>query len=126
MNYFILELNDEVYKLRLTSADCIEIEKSKNTKMLDYIRDYSHTTIATLLRYLCKSDRPNFSMNNACELMDKLIDNGYTLERILYDVIYEALVVSGFLTKAELEEVKNTSAKALEKNKEKIQEALQN
>ena len=57
--------------------------------------------------------------------MDKLIDNGYTLEKILYDVIYEALVVSGFLTKEELMETKKSSEQLLEKNKEKIQEVLQ-
>lgn len=125
MNFYELDLNGEIIKLRLSSADCLEIERTYKCKMLDYIRDYSHTTILTLLRYLRKSEVSNFSIGNACELMDKLIDNGYTLEKILYDVIYEALVVSGFLTKEELEETKEKSAQLLEKNKEKIQEVLQ-
>ena len=125
MKFYELELNGEIIKLRLSSADCLEIEKNYKCKMLDYIKDYSHTTILTLLRYLRKSDVTNFSINNACELMDTLIDNGYTLETILYDVIYEALVVSGFLKKEELEETKEKLAQLLEKNKEKIQEVLQ-
>lgn len=125
MKFYELELNGEIIKLRLSSADCVEIEKNYKCKMLDYIRDYSHTTILTLLRYLRKSDDKSFSLNNACELMDKLIDNGYTLEKILYEIIYEALVVSGFLTKEELEETKKSSEQLLERNKEKIQEVLQ-
>ncbi len=125
MKFYELELNGETIKLRLSSADCMEIEKSYKCKMLDYIKDYSHTTILTLLRYLRKSDDKNFTINNACDFMDKLIDNGYTLERIMIDVIYEALVVSGFLTKEELVEMKTNKEQLLEKNKEKLQEVLQ-
>ena len=106
MKYFTLDLNGEEINFRLTSLDCLEIEEKNKTKMLDYIRDYSHTTIITMLRYLRRSSVPNFSQKDACELMDKLIDNGYTFEKIVYDVIYEALVVSGFLAKEELENLK--------------------
>lgn len=125
MKFYELDLNGEIIKFRLSSADCLEIEEKYKCKMLDYIRDYSHTTILTLLRYLRKSSEPNFSIKNACELMDKLIDNGYTLEKVLYDVIYEALVVSGFLTKEELEETKKETTELLDKVKEKKREVLQ-
>lgn len=106
MKYFTLDLDGEEINFRLTSADCLEIESKNKVKMLDYIRDYSHTTIITMLRYLRKSSVQNFSQKDACDLMDKLIDNGYTIEKIVYDIIYEALVVSGFLAKQELEQMK--------------------
>ena len=108
MKYFTIELDGEEINFRLTSLDCLEIEEKTKTKMLDYIRDYSHTTIITMLRYLRKSSIPNFSQKDACELMDKLIDHGYTLEKVVYEIIYEALVVSGFLSKEELEQMKTS------------------
>lgn len=126
MRFFELDLNGVNIKFRLRSEDCITIESKNKCKMLDYIRGYSHTTIITLLQYLRKSDVPNFSQKDACDLMDKLIDNGYTLEKIVFDVIYESLVVSGFLTKEELEEMKTSSKETAEKAKEKIAEALAN
>ena len=126
MKYFELELNGEAIKFRLRSEDCLEIEEKNKCKMMEYIRDYSHTTVVTLLKYLRKSDVPNFSQKDACALMDKLIDNGYTLERIIYDVVYEALVVSGFLTKEELEQAKVETNQILQKIQEKNQEILQN
>ena len=65
-------------------------------------------TILTLLMYMRRSSIPNFSMKDAGELYDKLIDNEEfgTMEEILYNVIFEGLVVSGFLKKEELEEIK--------------------
>ena len=86
--------------------------------------DYSHTTIATLIRYLRRSEVENFSDKDAYALIDKLIDNGYTIERIVYDIIFEALVVSGFLTKEQLEEVKMELKEAQAKTKEEVKEAL--
>ena len=126
MKFFELELNGEIIKFRLRSEDCLAIEGKNKCKMLDYIRGYSHTTIITLLQYLRKSDVSNFSQKDACDLMDKLIDNGYTLEKIVFDVIYESLVISGFLTKEELEAMKASGQETAEKAKEKIAEVLAN
>lgn len=105
MNYFILELDGESIKLRLNSADSVEIEKKTGIKLLDFIQDYSITTVTTLLKYMRRSDVPNFSDKDAFALYDKLVDNGYTLEEIVFKVIYETCVVSGFLKKSDLEEM---------------------
>lgn len=114
MKYFELELNGKVIRFRLTTSECISLEEKNKCKMLDFIRDYSHTTLVTLLQSLRKAEVPNFSKADACNLMDELIDNGYTLETILYDVIYKALVVSGFLTKEELDQMKKQTEKLLQ------------
>ena len=108
MKYFEFELEGETIKLRLTSNDCVEIEKKTGQKLLDYIQDYSMQTVLTLLMYMRRSSIPNFSMKDAGELYDKLVDNEQygTMEEILYNVIFEGLVVSGFLKKEELEEIK--------------------
>lgn len=108
MKYYEFELEGETIKLRLTSNDCIEIEKKTGTKLLDYIQDYSIQTLITLLMYMRRSSIANYSMKEASELYDKLIDSEEygNMESILYDVIFEGLVVSGFLKKEELEEIK--------------------
>lgn len=108
MKYYEFELNGETIKLRLTSNDCVEIEKKTGQKLLDYIQDYSMQTVLTLLMYMRRSSIPNFSMKDAGELYDKLVDSEEygAMEEILYNVIFEGLVVSGFLKKEELEEIK--------------------
>lgn len=124
MNYYIITLNGEDIKLRLTSADSVEIEKKTGVKLLDFIQDYSITTITTLLKYMRRSDVPNFSEKDAFVLYDRLIDNGYTLEDIVFKVIYETCVVSGFLKKSDLEDMENfkkeSQATLMEKKKQEI------
>ena len=105
MNYYTFTLDGEDIKLRLTSADSVEIEKKTGVKLLDFIQDYSITTVTTLLRYMRRSDVPNFSEKDAFKLYDKLVDNNYTLEDIVFKIIYETCVVSGFLKKSDLEEM---------------------
>lgn len=124
MKFYEVDLNGETIKFRLTTADAVTLESKTNTKMMDLIMDYSHTTIATMIRYLRRSEIDNFSDKDAYALIDKLIDNGYTIERIVYDIIFEALVVSGFLTKEQLEEVKAELKTAQEKTKAEVKEAL--
>ena len=124
MKYYEIDLNGETIKFRLTTADAVTLESKTNTKMMDLVMDYSHTTIATMIRYLRRSELDNFSDKDAYALIDKLIDNGYTIERIVYDIIFEALVVSGFLTKEQLEEVKMELKTAQEKVKAETKEAL--
>ena len=124
MKYYEIDLNGETIKFRLTTADAVTLESKTNTKMMDLVMDYSHTTIATMIRYLRRSELDNFSDKDAYALIDKLIDNGYTIERIVYDIIFEALVVSGFLTKEQLEEVKMELKTAQEKTKAEMKEAL--
>lgn len=124
MKFYELDLNGQTIKLRLKSADSVVIEKKTGVKLLDFIQDYSITAVITMLTYLRRSDVPNFSEKEAYDLYDELVDNGYTLEKIMYDVIFEALVVSGFLSKGELEEMKVAKEKTQEKKKKEILEDL--
>lgn len=124
MKYYILTLDGEDIKLRLASADSVEIEKKTGVKLLDFIQDYSITTVTTLLKYMRRSEVPNFSEKDAYTLYDKLVDNGYTLEDIVFKVIYETCVVSGFLKKSDLEEMmtfkEENQATLKEKKKQEI------
>ena len=117
MKYYEIELNGETIKLRLTSSDSMAIEKKTGIKLLDFVQDYAITTVVTLLMYMRRSDVPNFSEKDATKLYDDLIDAGYTLKDILYDVIYEALAVSGFLSQEELKEMKEQAKDNSKKQK---------
>ena len=106
-------------KLRLVSSDMKTIERATKTKLLDYVSDYSITAITNLLRYMSRPAIPNFSEKDAESLYDELVDSGLTIENIVQDVIMETLVVSGFMKKEELNEVKEN---AKERKKEKLEE----
>lgn len=124
MKYFELELDGETIKFRLKSSDCLVIEKKTGTKILDFIQDYSMTAIITMLTYLRRGEKENFSEKEATDLYDKLVDNGYTMERIVFDIIFEALVVSGFLDKSQLDEMKTTKNEVADKKKAELKKVL--
>lgn len=120
MNYYIYKLNNgKELKLRLTSGECIEIENASKMSILEYVQNESMNTICTLIRYSIKEidgeKANNFSFKNAQALVDEMVENGMTFKKILTDVIYEALVVSGFLEKEDWEEMKQAQNQASKK-----------
>jgi hypothetical protein len=117
MNYYVFNYTNKngeqkEIKLRLSSGDAMEIENIKKKSIIEFLQEESMSMMITMLRYLRKSDDKNFSLGQAQSLYDELIDSGLSMKRILIDVIYEALVVSGFLEKSEWEEVKNSIQRA--------------
>lgn len=123
-NYTTKDGEEKELKLRLTSSDAIEIENIKKTKFLDFIQDESMSMIITMIQYMRRWEDKNFSLKQASLLYDELIDSGMTMKSILMNVIYETLVVSGFLEKSEWEEMKKYLTKTTEKAKESLQEIL--
>lgn len=128
MKYTYLMSNGKELKLRLTSSECIEIENATKKSILNYIQEESMTMICTLLRYMIKEidgqPQTNFSYKNAQVLYDELVDSGLTLKQILMDVIYETLVVSGFLEKEDWEEMKTAQTNASKRVQKKAVEKL--
>lgn len=128
MKYTYLMSNGKELKLRLTSSECIEIENATKKSILNYIQEESMTMICTLLHYMVKEidgqPQNNFSYKNAQVLYDELVDSGLTLKQILMDVIYETLVVSGFLEKEEWEEMKTAQTNASKRVQKKAVEKL--
>lgn len=128
MKYTYTMSNGKELKLRLTSGECIEIENATRKSILEYIQEESMTMMCTLLRYMVKEvngeEQRNFSLKNAQMLFDELVDSGMTLKQILMDVIYETLVVSGFLEKEDWEEMKTAQTNASKKVQKKAVEKL--
>lgn len=125
MKYFEFELNGETIKLRLTTENSQVIEKKTGKGLFDLVQEVNIANIVTLLMYLRRGETPNFSEKETFALCDKLIDNDYTYEKIMMEIIFEALVVSGFLTKEQLEEAKALKEEVKENNKKKVIEDLQ-
>ena len=124
MNYYTFNYTNKQgeqkeLRLRLTSADAMEIENIKKKSITEVLQEESLSMVITMLRYLRKWEEKNFSLTNAQQLYDELIDSGLSMKSILIDVIYEALVVSGFLEKDVWEEMKQ-KIKATEKKAKEL------
>jgi cysteinyl-tRNA synthetase len=125
MKFYELELENETIELRMTTTNAKALENKTGRSIFDLVSDMSVTNISKMLMYLMKGKKENVNEKEADELVDKLVDNGYTYERIMMEVIFEALVVSGFLSKEQLEEAKTMKEEVKENNKKKVLEDLQ-
>lgn len=125
MKYFEFELDGETIELRMTTTNAKTLEKKTGKGIFDLVSDMSVTNISKMLMYLLKGKKDNVSEKEADDLVDKLIDNEYTYEKIMMEIIFEALVVSGFLSKEQLEETKTLKEEVVENNKKKVIEDLQ-
>lgn len=125
MKYHTIEIKNEnnenvEVKFRLLTEHCVEIEDKTKKQVMDFVMSSSHYVVTTMLMYLRRSEVPNFSKQDAFKLMDLLIENGYTIETIIYEIIFEALVVSGFLSKAQLEEIKSEVTEVQQEMKKEL------
>lgn len=125
MKCYEIELNGEIIKLRLTSELIMEIEKKNNKSIIEIMKDVSQTNIIMLLMYMRRFEIPNYSQKEASQLYDKFIDNEYSMQDVVFKVIYEGLVVSGVMTKGELSQLKEMVGIKDKEIKKKIEE-LQN
>lgn len=122
MKCYEIELNGETIRLRLRSVDICELEKKNNKSIIQLMKEVSQTNIVMFLMYMRRHEFPNYSNKEANELYDKLIDNDYTMTSIIFDIIYETLVVSGVMTKGELTRLKEVMGVTQEKVDKKLQE----
>lgn len=125
MKFYELELENETIELRMTTTNAKALENKTGRSIFDLVSDMSVTNISKMLMYLMKGKKENVNEKEADDLVDKLVDNGYTYEKIMMEVIFEALVVSGFLSKEQLEEAKTLKEEVKENNKKKAIEELQ-
>lgn len=125
MKYFELPLDGETIELRMTTTNAKALENKTGRSIFDLVSDMSVTNISKMLMYLMKGKKENVNEKETDELVDKLIDNGYTYERIMMEIIFEALVVSGFLSQEQLEEATTLKEEVKKSNKKKVMEDLQ-
>ena len=58
------------------------------------------------------------------QLVDELVDAGYTIERIIMEIIYETLVVSGVISEEDLENIKSEKEKINNMTEEEKKELI--
>lgn len=140
MKYFEFEFENPVFdedgeiektekeklELRMTTTNAKVLENKTGKSIFDLVQDMSVTNISKMLMYLLKGKKDNVNEKDADLLTDKLVNAGFTFEKIMMEVIFEALVVSGFLSKEQLEEAKTLKEEVKESNKKKALEDLQN
>ena len=124
MRYFTFNFKDEEINMRLNSSDCEKIEKTYNCTLLNYVQQGSITSIVTLLQYMRAGAGITFTRNMAYSFYDELVDNGYTMEKILTEIIYEVLVVSGVISKEDLDNIKSENEKIKNMTEEEKMELL--
>lgn len=124
MKYFTFKLNEEEINMRLNSSACEQIEKTYNCTLLDFVQQGSVTSIITLLQHMRAGADRNFTKNMAYAFYDDLVDNGYTIEKILMNIIYETLVVSGVISKEDLEKIKGEQEKINNMTEEEKRELI--
>lgn len=105
-NYKDSEGNEKEIALRLTSIDCENIEKQFNCTLIDFVQQGSISSIVTTLYYMRKGAGDNFTKNMAYGLYDELVDAGFTMLEILDKIIWEGLVVSGVMSKNDLDNIR--------------------
>lgn len=119
------EGNEKEIGLRLTSMDCENIEKQYGCTLLEFVQQASVTSIVTMLQYMRKGAGEVFTKNGAYAFYDELVDNGYTMMDILDKVIWEGLVVSGVMSKEDLENIRAERKKVENMTEEEKEKALQ-
>lgn len=116
------EGNEKEVGLRLTSLDCENIEKQFNCSLLDYVQQGSITSIVNLLYYMRKGAGESYTKNMAYGFYDELVDAGYTMMDILDKVIWEGLVVSGVMSKEDLDNIREEREKIKNMSEEEKEE----
>lgn len=118
------EGNEKEVGLRLTSMDCENIEKQYNCTLLDFVQQGSISSIVTMLQYMRKGAGENFTKNQAYSFYDELVDAGFTMMDILDKVIWEGLVVSGVMSKEDLDNIRKEREKINNMTEEEKEEMV--
>lgn len=119
------EGNEKKVGLRLTSMDCENIEKQYNCTLLDFVQQGSISSIVTMLQYMRKGAGENFTKNQAYSFYDELVDAGYTIKDMLDKIIWEGLVVSGVMSKEDLDNIRKERTKIENMSDEEKEELVE-
>jgi hypothetical protein len=101
--FYTLTIGTEEYKLRLTAASIMQIEKKLGKPLfsaLEKIQDNMIETITAILWGAMQAFNANFSFDKAVNLFDDYIDAGNSIEDLMQEIngLFEA---SGFFKKGQ-------------------------
>lgn len=99
--YTILKIKDKEYRLKITAANAIELEKKLGKSLVDGMTDFDK--VGTLTAYLSASLKAYENIaGDVTELYDDYINEGGSMSE-LSDVLVEVLIVSGFLQRPRID-----------------------
>ncbi|MBP3922077.1 MAG: hypothetical protein J6D27_03840 [Ruminiclostridium sp.] len=99
--YTILKIKDKEYRLKITAANAIELEKKLGKSLVDGMTDFDK--VGTLTAYLSASLKAYENIDgDVTELYDDYINEGGSMSQ-LSDVLVEVLIVSGFLQRPQID-----------------------
>ena len=120
--FAILKIGDTEYELKLTAKNSIALEEKLGTTIIQGLGKLDRMAVAVEFLHAALQATHPCSKAEACEIFDDYISAGGTLSEFA-DVITEVLIVSGFLTRAAVDEARKNQklleekAKALMENK---------
>ncbi len=87
---------------KLSSGDIANLEERLKKPFMDILAEVSITNCANLIKYMRRYEVPNFGQNDAYDLLDELIESGYTYNDIYRKIIAQVCVKSGVLSESDL------------------------
>lgn len=107
-----LTINDTEYKLKISAATAVEIEKKLGKSLIDGLHDFDKVETVTLYLWgALQKFQANVSMNTAYEIYDDYIDAGGTMSDMA-EILLNTLTVSGFFKRQQMEKLLTLAKKA--------------
>ncbi|MCL2718967.1 MAG: DUF6096 family protein [Lachnospiraceae bacterium] len=102
--FYTLTIGGEEYKLRLTASAIMSIEKKLGKSFFTALEGIQENMIETIITILWGAMQPlnaNFPFEKAADLFDQYIDEGHSIEELMWEVnaLFE---VSGFFKKGQV------------------------
>lgn len=105
-----VSLNGKEVGFRLTSGEILSLEEKTKKSITDLLQDVSVTMCVTLIKHMRRWEVPNFSHSDALALVDELIDNGYSYQRIYWDIFAPVCVNAGVIEQSALDNAKKETS----------------
>lgn len=125
--FALLKIGDDEYSLKLTAKNSILLEEKLGTSIVQGLSKLDRISVAVDYLHAALQATHPCTEDEACQIFDDYTSTGHSLADFA-DVITEVLIVSGFLTRAAVEEARKNQklleekAKAMMENKLKLQQ----
>ena len=114
MNFHLLRFEEQDLKLRIRTKDGAELEKllggpilgllSNEQRVLSIMQDVPAMLFIALKPFA--QEHGNYSYDDACELVDRMVDAGWSLEQFV-ELVIQIFEVSGLIPKGAVSAMKD-------------------
>lgn len=107
--FSIWKVGEDEYKLKLTAANIAKLEDRFKKNLLIMVSDEGLPALSTMLMIIQAAMLPfnhNIKQIEVFDIFDKYVEEGGDQQKLLADVIFPVLSVSGFFTESQSEDMK--------------------